>query len=68
LEEELEDRIKQWEVIYACEEPSGEQEGILYQLCVEWGAKTIFGMHEELEVRSRGWDIYHTSYMVKGLA
>ena len=68
LEEELEDRIKQWEVIYAHEEPSREQEGILYDLCVEWGAKMIFSMHEELEVRSRGWDIYHTSYMAKELA
>src|SRR6202050_2837349 len=44
LEEELEDRIKQWEVIHAHEEPSREQEGILYDLCVEWGATRIFGM------------------------
>jgi len=67
LLEELKDRIGQWELINAHEEPSREQEEMVYELCVEWGARVIFGMHEELEVRSRGWDIYHASYMVEEL-
>jgi len=41
---------------------------MVYELCVEWGAKVIFGMHEELELRSRGWDIYHASYIAEELA
>jgi hypothetical protein len=68
LLEELEDRIGQWELVHAYEEPPGERERVVYKLCVEWGAKVIFGMHEELEVRSRGWDIYHASYMAEELA
>jgi hypothetical protein len=67
LLEELKDRIGQWELINAHEEPSREQEEMVYELCVEWGARVIFGMHEELEVRSRGWDIYHASYMAEEL-
>jgi hypothetical protein len=68
LLEEIEDRIGQWELIHAHKEPLWERERIVYELCVEWGAKVIFGMHEELEVRSRGWDVYHSSYMAEGLA
>ena len=64
---DLEDRIGQWELIHAHKD-SRVQEAMVYDLCVEWGAKVIFGMHEELEVRSRGWDIYHASYMAEELA
>jgi hypothetical protein len=65
---ELEDRIGQWEHLYAQEEPVGERERMLYNLCVEWGAKVIFGMHEELEARNQGWDFYRASYVAAGLA
>jgi hypothetical protein len=41
---------------------------MLYDLCVEWGAKVIFGMQEELEAWNRGWDFYHASYVAAGLA
>jgi|SRR5882762_769780 len=68
LTEELEDRIRQWESLYSQGEPSGEREMMVYDLCVEWGAKVVFGMHEELESRGRGWDFYRASYVAKRLA
>jgi hypothetical protein len=68
LLEELEDRIRQWERICDQGAPLGEQEGTVYNLCIEWGAKVIFGMHGELEARNQGWDFYHASYAAKELA
>jgi len=65
---ELKDRIGQWENLCNQEEPLKEREMMLYDLCVEWGVKVIFGMHEELESRNQGWDFYQTSYMAEGLA
>jgi hypothetical protein len=65
---ELGDRIGQWEHIRDQVKPSGEREMIVYDLCLEWGAKVIFGMHEELESRNQGWDFYRASYEAKRFA
>ena len=65
---ELEDRIVQWEHICVQGELSGERERTVYDLCIEWGAKVIFGVHQELEARNRGWNFYQASYVAGDLA
>jgi len=59
-------RGQNWAVgAYSCSQKiQGCEKRRFYDLCVEWGAKVIFGMHEELEVRSRGWG--HLSCILYG--
>ena len=68
LLEELEDRIRQWELISTHGELHVEQERTVYELCIEWGAKVILGMHQELQARNKGYNFYQASYVAGDLA
>ena len=68
LLEELEDRIRQWELISTHGELHVERERTVYELCIEWGAKVILGMHQELQARNKGYNFYQASYVAGDLA
>jgi hypothetical protein len=68
LQEELAARLTQWEELSG-NEASYDQwaAAMAYDLCMEWGAKIVFGLHDELQSRSRGWVTYKALYAAEGL-
>jgi hypothetical protein len=69
LQEELAARLTQWEGLSGNEESHDQQAAAMaHDLCMEWGAKIVFGLHDELQSRSQGWVTYNALYAAEGLA
>jgi hypothetical protein len=69
LQEELAARLTQWEGLSGNEESHDQcAAAMAYDLCMEWGAKIVFGLYDELQSRSRGWVTYKALYAAEGLA
>jgi len=69
LQEELAARLTQWEELSGNEESLDQRAAAMaYDLCMEWGAKIVFGLYDELQSRSQGWVTYKALYAAEGLA
>jgi len=70
IKSEVETRLAQWTIQYDAYQKSegSELETMMEDIAVNWGARQVFSLENELEVRTHGVDAYLKAYREKKLS